>query len=129
MSEEIKQFETEVTELARAVEEKRLRIEREAGIVAETPKEWVRAAVSEHVLQNEPSAAARPSSPAQKSYLDDLSAEDQQTIHELLSIVEEKGIKQALAIAKTKSPYLLDVFHDELTDKLYTTLKERGFIS
>jgi NAD-specific glutamate dehydrogenase len=129
MPEEIKQFETEVTELARAVEEKRQSVEREAGIVAETPKEWVRAAVTEHVLQNEPSAAARKTSTTSASYLDDLSTEDQQTIHELLSIVEEKGIKQALAVAETKSPYLLDVFHDELTDKLYTTLKERGFIS
>jgi len=128
MPEEIKQFEADIGELARVVEEKRLSVERKAGIIAETPKEWVRAAITKHTPPTAP-AAARPANQAQTSYLDDLSIEDQQAVRELLSVVEEKGIKKALAEAEAKTPYLLDVFHDELTDKLYATLKERGLIS
>jgi hypothetical protein len=50
-------------------------------------------------------------------------------VRTLLSIVEEKGLQTALTEAETKGPYILDVFHDELTDKLYSVLKERGHIT
>ncbi len=124
-------FESDIAQLARTVEEKRISVEREAGIVPESEKEMVRAALTHEAQSVGVSTPVAPSvqQDPQKSYLDELSSEDQQTVRELLTLVEEQGIKKALIEAEEKSPYLLDVFHDELTDKLYTVLKERGHIT
>lgn len=126
-----KTFENDIADLARVVEQKRQSVERENGIVSEDDKEVVRAALAQksESLRAETSAAPTVSKPQQKSYLDDLSVDDQNTVRTLLSIVEEKGLQRALAEAETKGAYILDVFHDELTDKLYSVLKERGHLT
>lgn len=122
-------FENDIADLARVVEQKRESVESENGIVSEDQKEVIRATLAQKSEGLRAETSAAPATQQQKSYLDDLSTDDQNTVRTLLSIVEEKGLQTALTEAETKGPYILDVFHDELTDKLYSVLKERGHIT
>jgi len=125
-------FESDIADLARTIEQKRRSIESESGIISESEKEMVRETIAQkrgHIMGVNTTTTVPTKKAQQKSYLDDLSLEDQKTVRSLLSVVEEKGLKRALVEAETKGPYILDVFHDELTDKLYTVLKERGHIT
>lgn len=63
-----------------------------------------------------------------KSYLDTV---DDATVAKVNAYVAEafkNGIQHTLRQVITEDPFLLDVFHDALTDKLYGELKNRGLV-
>ena len=63
-----------------------------------------------------------------KSYLDTV---DDATVAKVNGYVAEafqKGIKATLRKVIAEDPFVLDVFHDVLTDKLYSELKSRGLV-
>ena len=52
-----------------------------------------------------------------------------QQVGALISLVFEKGLKQAVKVAKNlDNPAILDEFHDILIDRYYEEMKKRGII-
>ncbi|MGE4554762.1 MAG: hypothetical protein AB7D02_01325 [Candidatus Paceibacterota bacterium] len=55
--------------------------------------------------------------------------EYQEEIKKYIDLALEKGIDKALGeIRKTKNPYLIDKFHDQLVEKYYQALKDKKLI-
>lgn len=49
-------------------------------------------------------------------------------IENLIDMVFTKGVQEAAKEATKSSPFILDAFHDALTDKLYPELQKRGVL-
>lgn len=57
-------------------------------------------------------------------------ADEETKVSRLLELAEQKGVAQAVKIAYAlKDYYILDRMHDELADKLYTGLLEKGLVT
>lgn len=63
-----------------------------------------------------------------KSYLDTVDDATVTKVNEYIALVFQNGIKNTLKKVIEEDPFLLDVFHDALTDKLYGELKARGLV-
>lgn len=61
-------------------------------------------------------------------YLKDSPQELKLKVESLVGIVFEKGIEKAAHEAQKFGPFVLDAFHDAVTDKLYDELKKRKII-
>lgn len=68
------------------------------------------------------------SSDFDKSYLDSVPPEVESEVNNLLTIVFEKGVENAIKMASNSSPLVMDAFHDALTDKIYNNLKDKGIL-
>ncbi len=81
---------------------------------------------------SQPSAAvgAKPKSDNQvlPNYLNDSPAEIKLQVEKLVESVFHQGIEKAVKEASKNSAFILDAFHDALTDKLYDELKKRKLI-
>lgn len=55
--------------------------------------------------------------------------EPNQQVGALISLVFEKGLKQAVSIAKNLDPAIQDEFHDILIDRYYAALLEQGVVN
>ncbi len=62
------------------------------------------------------------------NYLKDSSPETKLQVEKLLDSVFHQGIAKTIKEAQEAGPFILDVFHDALTDKLYEELKNRKMI-
>ena len=62
------------------------------------------------------------------AYLKDSSPEIKLKVEQLIGEIFQKGIEKASADAAKFGPFVLDAFHDALTDKLYGELKKRNII-
>lgn len=134
-------IEAEIAELSKKIEEKRRQLEGKSGIVEE--RELVKSAIVEHVGENTTpplpvtSTASTQSSQSKavafdpssgKSYLDYLDEDSRNRVTELVGIVFEKGISAGFKEALHDEPFVIDAFHDVLTDKVLNELKKRGLI-
>lgn len=61
-------------------------------------------------------------------YFQDLPAETKLQIERLIDLTFHSGVEKTINRAKRASPFILDVFHDILVDKLYDELKKRKII-
>lgn len=133
-------IEAEIAALTREIEIKRRALEAQNGIVSEgEDKEFVRTALAEKIRQS--FSAAPPASsvssavpvpppppkPASQgaSYLDSLDDATSAKVNVLIQEFFTKGLERAIRDAKNEEPYVMDAFHDALTDKLYEELKRR----
>lgn len=98
-------------------------------------REAVRRAVGERIGQIAPPSAqpaakqsSGPQSPVLPKYMQDAPAAAKLEVERLIDFAFHKGLMAAVDKAKKDSPYLLDAFHDALTDKLYGEMKKRGII-
>ena len=127
-------IEAEIAELAKQIDAKRRVLEDQKGMIED--KEIVRQAVGEKINQNipqvSPAAAGAPAKSAAKtgvtSYLDSVDEETEAEVNRLLQIVFSKGIDAAVSEAEKDDPFLMDAFHDALTDKVYDQLKAGGIV-
>lgn len=62
------------------------------------------------------------------AYLKNSPAEIKLQAERLVDLVFHQGIEKTIKEAKQAGPFLLDAFHDALTDKLYEELKKRNLI-
>jgi hypothetical protein len=121
------QFEQEVSEISLEIEERRNKLEKEAGI--ESHEQVAREVIGEAIAAaagkgTEPAHAA----PKGTSYLDATDTDTAHAVNQLISRIQEKGLSAAIAEARSQSPYILDSFHDALVEKLYDTLKTANYI-
>lgn len=61
-------------------------------------------------------------------YLKDAPQEIKLHVKELVDSLFQQGIEKVIKRAKRASPFILDAFHDALTDKLHEELKSRKII-
>jgi len=61
-------------------------------------------------------------------YLENSSDEIKLQVEKLLDAVFQQGISKTVKQAQSAGPFILDAFHDALTDKLYDELKSRKLI-
>lgn len=111
---------------------KNLALEIKERGTAEKGKEAVRALIQEKIpTATAPSAqlaAPVPKSTTLPDYLDKELPEVKLKVEKLLELALHKGLKAAAKEAKGSAPLVVDAFHDALTDKLYSELKQRGLI-
>ena len=142
-------IEAEIAELSAKIAEKRRQLEAGNGIVEERSldpardRELVRSALGEKISSAVPQtapasttvtaplsapAATGTAVPAGKSYLDYLDEESRATVQALVDSVFAEGLEKTLKQLEMQEPFIIDAFHDVLTDKIYSELKNRGAI-
>lgn len=131
-------IEAEIAELSEKIANKRRELEASRGIVEE--REVLKATLGEKISNTVPQAVfaalntASTSTnasnttvvPAGKSYLDFLDEESRIIVEQLVESVFVNGLEKTLKGLEMQEPYIIDVFHDVLTDKIYDELKKRG---
>jgi len=75
-----------------------------------------------------PTPRAKPSSPTLPDYIEKYSDEIRLEAEKLIDLAWRKGIDAAVGAAEREGAFMLDVFHDALTDKLYEKFQEKGLI-
>jgi hypothetical protein len=139
-------IEAEIAQLSKEIEDKRRQLESQRGITGESTgdKELVRAVMAEKIFPAQPSSAPAatqttaaqaivpppppPKPAAGVSYLDSLDANAVETVNMLINKAFSGGLTKAISKAQEETPYILDAFHDALTDKLYEELKSRKLV-
>lgn len=122
--------EAEIKELERKLEQKKRELA-EKEVVQPEEKEIFREVLREHVQETRSSAPASLKVPVastptddQKKKTDDAAQKEvlAQQVKGLIEIALTKNIAEAVRIAETSSPYLLDELHDRLVDDYYDKL-------
>lgn len=111
------------------------------SLKTEQQKVSPREAVKEHLASRIYGAAAKPAAPVPAApsappadnpvfpaYMKQWSDEDKFVAEKLIDIAWHKGIDAAVREAEGEGAFMLDAFHDALTDKLYEDFKRRGLI-
>ncbi|MFA6476357.1 MAG: hypothetical protein WCV68_02965 [Candidatus Paceibacterota bacterium] len=133
-------LELEIAQLQQKIEEKKNQLEQQGGIVEE--KELVGSALREIFTgASAPSGASLPATSAAVtakastvtddksiSYLDNIDDQTAETISLIIQKLPETGIAKAVSEAELAGPFLVDVLHDALVDRMYDELVQRGFI-
>ena|SRR3989344_5640137 len=114
---------SEVADIARAIEARRETITLEHGIHEE--HEIVHHVVGEEFFGKQTSPST---SPSHTHYLDNLSDEEKETLNHYIGLIPGRGIARAIDAVRNEHPLLIDAFHDVLADKLYTELKTHGLV-
>ena len=132
-------IEAEIAELSQKIAEKRKQLESSSGVVEE--RELVKSAIAEKLSTAVPQSAPVATTTATqqavqaavavsggKSYLDTLDPDSRLVVEGLIESVFTKGMTATFKMLEMEEPYIIDAFHDVLTDKLYSELKKRGII-
>lgn len=122
-------IEQEIADLTKQIEAKRRILESEKGIIEE--KEIVRDVVAEKISGSIPSFSSQKSqikNDKSISYLDNVDSETEETVNGLISIAFSKGIEAAIKEAENYDAYIMDAFHDAMTDKVYDQMKSQGLV-
>lgn len=133
-------LELEIAQLQQKIEEKKNLLEQQGGIVEE--KELVGSALREMFTgASAPSGVSQPAVSGgatsvtsdqtvvrDTSYLDNIDNQTAETIGILIQKLPEIGIAKTVAEAELGGPFLVDVLHDALVDRMYDELVQRGFI-
>lgn len=69
-----------------------------------------------------------PSSSPLPQYAKDAPAETKLEIEYLLDLALHEGVQKANNAARNSNPFVVDAFHDALTDKMYPELQRRGLL-
>ncbi|MFA6006538.1 MAG: hypothetical protein WC764_02315 [Candidatus Paceibacterota bacterium] len=73
-------------------------------------------------------AAVKKAQAGSKSYLDTVDDATVAKVNGYVAQAFHNGIQATLRQVIEEDPFLLDVFHDALTDKLYSEMKSRGLV-
>ena len=130
-------LEVEIAELQQKIEARKNLLEQQGGIIEE--KKLVNNAINEMFTGSGGVVASQdPSNPTQVplgktsdpdvSYLSNV---DEQTVRDVNTLIQKlptSGIAKIVKEAELGGPYLVDVLHDILVDKMYEELTQRGLI-
>jgi len=129
-------LELEIAQLQQKIEEKKNLLEQQGGIIEE--KELVSASLKEMFTGSSSTSASsvtnvsapntRTASNQSASYLDTVDDQTAETIGLLIQKLPELGIAKVMAEAEAGGPFLVDVMHDALVDKMYDELVKRGLL-
>lgn len=123
-------------ELAQAVHKKR----ESSPETSLGDKEALRAVLVErspNIDTNKPSHSTTPSISVDEKaepqnlpqYAQHVTPEIEDKIHALVATTLEKGLEAGFREAHKEEPFVIDLYHDSLSEKLLGQLKEKGFLS
>ena len=99
---------------------------------AKSNQELLRQSVVNYSASSAPAAPApvppKDSQSPLPSYAKDISPAMKLEVEQLLEKALTQGIEKASSEAARSNPYVMDIFHDALTTRLYPELKKRGFL-
>jgi hypothetical protein len=78
--------------------------------------------------QSQPQPQSRPQSQVLPSYLKDKDPSIKSEVESLVNLTLEKGLEEGIKIASKKDPFILDAYHDALSDVLIEELKKRNLL-
>lgn len=117
----------EIEEMKQRLEKLESQLEREH--VPEKKGEMVKQEIKSYLreLQQTPSFAPSPSTRDEAEEI--AKFEPDQQVGSLISLVFEKGLSEAVSVARAlDNPAILDEFHDALVDHYYQTMTERKIL-
>ncbi|MEK7555473.1 MAG: hypothetical protein AAB516_01475 [Patescibacteria group bacterium] len=124
-------LEADIERLSKEIIEKRNLLEHKELSERELVKQALRPLVRQ-VLTQSTTPAAQSTAPVGESilpdYLKDSPAEIKLQVEKLVDSVFHQGIEKTAKQARQAGAFILDAFHDALTDKLYEELKKRKLI-
>ncbi|MCL5004423.1 MAG: hypothetical protein M1170_00545 [Patescibacteria group bacterium] len=127
---EHKALEADIERLSKEIAEKRNLLEHKDLSDRELVKQTLHPIIKQTAVQ--PQAAASQPSSAQSSvlpdYLQDSSTDVKLQVEELIDLTLHQGIEKAVKAAGKTNAFVLDAFHDALTDKLHGILKQKGIL-
>lgn len=127
---EHKALEADIERLSKEIAEKRNLLEHKDLSDRELVKQILHPIIKQAVVQ--PQDAASQPSPAQSNvlpdYLQDSSSDIKLQVEELVDLTLHQGIEKAVKAAGKSNAFILDAFHDALTDKLHDILKQKGIL-
>ena len=129
---EHKALEADIERLSKEIAEKRNLLEHKDLSDRELVKKSLEPIIKQAAVQTQ-IAASQPSS-IQQSVLPDYlqnssaSADVKLQVEELVDLTLRQGIEKAVKAAGKTNAFVLDAFHDALTDKLHGILKQKGIL-
>lgn len=122
-------LEADIERLSREIAEKRNLPETKELSERELVKQVLHPLIKQPVSRP---TTVQPAAPVEESvlpqYLNDSPAEIKLQVEKLVDSVFHQGIEKTAKQARQASAFVLDAFHDALTDKLYEELKKRKLI-
>lgn len=119
-------------EIAQAVEKRK---EASPDLRTMSDKEIIRQIISERAPQQQESP--QPSSGQQKptendnlpAYAQNASPKTQEKVNQLIQTTLEKGLEGGIKEAMAQEPFIIDLYHDTLSEILLDELKKKGLLS
>ncbi len=127
---EYKAIEADIERLAKEIAEKKNLPEHKSLSDRELIKQALHPIIQQAVVQSQV-AASQPSaiqSDILPDYLQDSPSDIKIQVEELIGLTLRQGVEKAVKTAVKSNAFVLDAFHDALTDKLHEELKKRGII-
>lgn len=125
-------LEADIEKLSKEVAEKRNLPEYKELSEKELVKEHLRSIIKPPITGGEKPVvkSQEPSAVSEilPDYLKDSTAEIKLQVEKLVDLVFHQGLEKTVKEAKKTRPFILDAFHDALSDKLYEELKKRKMI-
>jgi len=127
---EHKALEADIERLGKEIAEKRSLLEHKSLSDRELVKQTLhpiikQAAVEPQTVASQPSLAQSNILP---NYLQNSSTDIKIEVEKLIDLTLHQGIEKVVKIASKSNAFILDAFHDALTDKMYEELKKRKLI-
>ena len=123
-------LEADIERLGKEIAEKRSLLEHRNLSDRELVKQTLHSIVKQAII--EPQIAATQPSPTQSNvlpnYLQNSSTDVKIEVEKLIDLTLHQGVEKAAKIASKSNAFVLDAFHDALTDKMYEELKKRKLI-
>jgi F0F1-type ATP synthase membrane subunit b/b' len=123
-------LEADIERLSKEIAEKRNLPEHkktpEKELIRQTLQPMIKPATSGQAASTQ--AAATEQKSVLPDYLENSEPEIKLEVEKLIDAVFHQGIIQTIKEAQKSGPFVLDAFHDALTDKLYEELKKRKLI-
>jgi len=127
---EHKALEADIERLGKEISEKKKLLEHKNLSDRELVKQTLHSVVKQAAV--EPQTVASQSSPAQSNvlpnYLQNSSMDVRVEVEKLIDLTLHQGVEKAIKAAVKSDSFILDAFHDALTDKMYEELKKRKLI-
>ncbi|MEK7548937.1 MAG: hypothetical protein AAB496_00365 [Patescibacteria group bacterium] len=125
-------LEADIERLSKEIVEKRNLLEHKNLSERELVKQILHPLMEQPLDQQAQTSVAQSTAPTGKTilpdYLKDSPEEIKLQVEELVDLVFHQGIMKAVKEAQKAGGFVLDAFHDALTDKLHEELKRRKLI-
>lgn len=127
---EYKALEADIERLSKEIAEKKKFLEYKDLSHKEIIKQALQPAIQQIVVQTQ-TATGQPSmiqSEILPDYVQNYSPDVKIQVEKLVDMVFHQGIEKTVKVAGQLNAFILDAFHDALTDKLHEELKKRNII-
>jgi len=119
----------EIKILKERIEKLEVQLKKEKEIVPEEKEKMVKQKIKSYLQEIQQTPVFAPPPATRDEAKEIAKFEPSQQVGVLVSLVFEKGLPEAISVARAlDNPAILDEFHDSLVDRYYETLIEKGIL-